>query len=247
MTDIIDTLHPESNPNDNIYPNIKEANIPTGAVTNPKLASNSVGESKIIDGSVTTDKIYTGAVTEVKLANALKEKLILLGAPNNKIMVLQNTNGYPIWLKSNNTEVDPTPERIEDTMLQCYSTGASITSSSYDEETPSDEYIAEFYVSAIAPHDKPNIQMNVEDKEAQQKCSIDMVDGNIILKGLYEEEYSQLTIGSHGIVITYCNDEGDITREFNLFNAYTQSETADYVNSQFLTDAEMATLIGEVF
>lgn len=68
MTDLIDTLHPESNPSDNIYPNIKKANIPSEAVDASKLAANAVTTAKINDGAVTQDKIRNGAVNGNKLA-----------------------------------------------------------------------------------------------------------------------------------------------------------------------------------
>lgn len=91
MADIITTLHPENQAQDNLYPNIKPENIPPqaitgdrlaqgsvttekmvdGTVTADKLAENSVGTNKIIDGSVTTPKILNGAVTGEKLADGI--------------------------------------------------------------------------------------------------------------------------------------------------------------------------------
>lgn len=40
MANIIDTLHPKSNPSDNLYPNIKKANIPDGAIDMVKLSAS---------------------------------------------------------------------------------------------------------------------------------------------------------------------------------------------------------------
>lgn len=40
MADIIDTLHPKDNLDDNIYPNIKSENIPAGAISMEKLDEN---------------------------------------------------------------------------------------------------------------------------------------------------------------------------------------------------------------
>lgn len=37
MSDKIQTLHPKSNPTDNVYPNIKSDNIPSGAITKEKM------------------------------------------------------------------------------------------------------------------------------------------------------------------------------------------------------------------
>ena len=52
MADIIDTLHPEGRPSDNIYPNIKPNNIPEGAVSYLKLGSDITQKISIVDDSV---------------------------------------------------------------------------------------------------------------------------------------------------------------------------------------------------
>ena len=90
MADIIDTLHPKTNLDDNLYPNIKKENIPNGSIDTSKLADNSVTSSKLAekdmqtlvntwldshpeatttveDGAVTTSKIANTAVTPEKL------------------------------------------------------------------------------------------------------------------------------------------------------------------------------------
>ena len=77
MSDIITTLNKKGDRTVNVYPNIKQANIPANAVDSSKLASNSVTTGKIdnkavttakLDNSaVTTDKINDGAVTTNKL------------------------------------------------------------------------------------------------------------------------------------------------------------------------------------
>lgn len=69
MSDIITTLHPKGTPTDNLYPNIKSDNIPSGAVTNAKIGSNAVTSGKITDSAVTTNKINNGAVTNPKISN----------------------------------------------------------------------------------------------------------------------------------------------------------------------------------
>lgn len=55
--EIITTLHPQDNPDDELYPNIKEDNIPLGAVTTSKLANDSVTSDKLANESVTPDKV----------------------------------------------------------------------------------------------------------------------------------------------------------------------------------------------
>lgn len=49
--------------------NIEAVNLATGAVTNPKLATDAVSTIKIVDLAVTTAKLNTDAVTEAKIAN----------------------------------------------------------------------------------------------------------------------------------------------------------------------------------
>lgn len=55
--DIITTLHPKDNPNDDLYPNIKEDNIPLGAITTSKLANGSVTSDKLANESVIPNKM----------------------------------------------------------------------------------------------------------------------------------------------------------------------------------------------
>ena len=47
MSDKLVTLHLESDDSVNVYPNIKSANIPSGAVTKAKMAVNSVGTDEL--------------------------------------------------------------------------------------------------------------------------------------------------------------------------------------------------------
>lgn len=73
------TLREKDNPENNVYPNIKGANIPSsaitaskiasGAVTSTKIADFNVTETKIAQNAVSTGKIVNGAVTNDKLGN----------------------------------------------------------------------------------------------------------------------------------------------------------------------------------
>lgn len=87
MADIETTLKTRTN-QDNVFPNIRSNNIPSGAVTtlkiaddavtnakiangaisNGKLADSSITTSKIVDSSVTTSKLADGSVTQAKIA-----------------------------------------------------------------------------------------------------------------------------------------------------------------------------------
>ena len=67
--DIITTLHPKDNPNDDLYPNIKEDNIPLGSVSTSKLSDESVTTPKLANESVTSTKLANESVTSTKLAN----------------------------------------------------------------------------------------------------------------------------------------------------------------------------------
>ena len=89
MSEILQTLRKKDDPTVEIYPNIKEGNIPSnavttakintnavttakinnGAVTSDKLADNSVIEDRIADGQVTTNKLASSAVTTAKIAD----------------------------------------------------------------------------------------------------------------------------------------------------------------------------------
>ena len=66
MSDLIKTLK-SSETGDNVYPNIKEDNIPSGAVKTAKLDDESVTTDKLGTMAVTTAKIDTGAVTTAKI------------------------------------------------------------------------------------------------------------------------------------------------------------------------------------
>jgi len=58
-----------SNTGETINPNIVSENIPSGAVTTPKIADGGVTTDKLANGSVTTDKLADGGVTTGKLAD----------------------------------------------------------------------------------------------------------------------------------------------------------------------------------
>lgn len=62
MSEIITTLHEKGQATNEVYPNIKSDNIPTGAVTTPKIADGAVSTYKLADRCVTTDKIGLGVV-----------------------------------------------------------------------------------------------------------------------------------------------------------------------------------------
>lgn len=69
MSDIITTLHKKGDNTVNVYPNIKNENIPSTSITQDKLANSSVGTTQLEASSVTTAKIASNAVTNGKLAN----------------------------------------------------------------------------------------------------------------------------------------------------------------------------------
>lgn len=83
MADVITTLIDEIS-RDEIYPNIKTANIPDGGVITGKLADNSITTIKIIDGAITKDKLDTN--TKNQLDNNTND----IEALNDKIKVYQN-------------------------------------------------------------------------------------------------------------------------------------------------------------
>lgn len=45
--DIITTLHPETNTGDDLYPNIKSANIPNSAISSEKIANGAITRNKL--------------------------------------------------------------------------------------------------------------------------------------------------------------------------------------------------------
>lgn len=61
MADIETTLKTRTN-QDNVFPNIRSGNIPSGAVTTQKIADGAVTAAKIADGAITNDKIAAGAI-----------------------------------------------------------------------------------------------------------------------------------------------------------------------------------------
>ena len=69
MSEVFETLKKKSDTSVEVYPNIKNQNIPNGAVTTDKIADDNVTTSKIADGSVTSAKINDGAVTGSKIAD----------------------------------------------------------------------------------------------------------------------------------------------------------------------------------
>ena len=88
MSDLIKTLR-SSSTGDDVYPNIKEDNIPSGAVTSAKIGTSAVTTGKINDGAVTANKINDGAVDYNKLALALKN-LIDGKASNYDLSIVQS-------------------------------------------------------------------------------------------------------------------------------------------------------------
>ena len=67
MSEIFKTLQDKANPSIEVYPNIKGDNIPTGAITTPKIADGAITTSKLSDNSITTDKLNNNAVTTQKI------------------------------------------------------------------------------------------------------------------------------------------------------------------------------------
>ena len=63
MPDILQTLHLESDPSTNVYPNILAGNIPNGAIDENKIASNSISSAKLQNGSVIPSKIVFSVTT----------------------------------------------------------------------------------------------------------------------------------------------------------------------------------------
>ena len=66
MSDLIKTLKSSETGND-VYPNIKEENIPDSAVKTAKINDGAITNAKLGDSSVTTAKIQNGAVTTAKI------------------------------------------------------------------------------------------------------------------------------------------------------------------------------------
>lgn len=99
MSDLIKTLK-SSSTGDDVYPNIKEDNIPTGAVTSAKIGTSAVTTGKINDGAVTTNKIADGSVNYDKLATALKN-LIDGKASSSDLIIVQNALNTHVGNTSN--------------------------------------------------------------------------------------------------------------------------------------------------
>lgn len=68
MSDIITTLHKKGDNTINVYPNIKNENIPSASITGDKLANGSVGTNQLVANAVTSAKIASSAVTASKIA-----------------------------------------------------------------------------------------------------------------------------------------------------------------------------------
>ena len=69
MPDKITTLHPKGDLATNVYPNIKQENIPNDAITTDKIVNSAVTESKIANNSVTENKIANASISSVKIKN----------------------------------------------------------------------------------------------------------------------------------------------------------------------------------
>lgn len=69
MSDIITTLHKKGDNTVNVYPNIKNENIPSASITQDKLANGSVGTNQLVANAVTSAKIASSAVTSAKIAS----------------------------------------------------------------------------------------------------------------------------------------------------------------------------------
>lgn len=88
MSNIIDTLHPKASPTDNLYPNIKSENIPSGAVTMDKLSSS-------VKSSITsaTPKIFdttaniTALTSDEGVAVSTDDGYVYVWDENNSIYV----------------------------------------------------------------------------------------------------------------------------------------------------------------
>lgn len=68
MSDIITTLHKKGDNTINVYPNIKNENIPSASITGDKLANGSVGTNQLVANAVASAKISSSAVTASKIA-----------------------------------------------------------------------------------------------------------------------------------------------------------------------------------
>lgn len=63
------TLREKDNPSNNVFPNIRAQNIPSGAVTSAKIGTGEVYATNLHDDAVTTPKIADGAVTSLKITD----------------------------------------------------------------------------------------------------------------------------------------------------------------------------------
>ena len=97
MSDIITTLHKKGDNTVNVYPNIKNENIPSASITQDKLANGAVGTNQLVANAVTSAKIASNAVTASKIASGAvtntkiedgavtTEKLANSAVDNNKL------------------------------------------------------------------------------------------------------------------------------------------------------------------
>lgn len=92
-----------------IYPNIVEGNIPPSAISNEKLALNSVKEANIENAAVSTSKIKDFAITHEKIAaSSVDTNNLRDGCINNDKLALECVEGdniapYPLLI--NESEV----------------------------------------------------------------------------------------------------------------------------------------------
>lgn len=70
MSKIHTTLHKKGDSSVEIYPNIETENIPSGAITQDKMANGSIGTNQILANAITSAKIASNAITSGKLATS---------------------------------------------------------------------------------------------------------------------------------------------------------------------------------
>ena len=70
MSKIHTTLHKKGDSSVEIYPNIETENIPSGAITQDKMANGSIGTNQILANAITSAKISSNAITSGKLATS---------------------------------------------------------------------------------------------------------------------------------------------------------------------------------
>lgn len=70
MSKIHTTLHKKGDSSVDVYPNIESENIPSGAITQDKMANGSIGTNQILANAITSAKISSNAITSGKLATS---------------------------------------------------------------------------------------------------------------------------------------------------------------------------------